>query len=100
MYGKRQEKSPEGQENEQKYVAVAFGELGYPLESLRYQVSKRFLEPNPMGMTLAEILNKGEIEHAETTSSRQTWPPVEGYGHPPISKILTENKSYLKEIHG
>jgi hypothetical protein len=37
---------------------------------------------NPMGMTLAEILNKGEREPVGTISRR-----VEGWGNPSFSKI-------------
>jgi hypothetical protein len=49
-------------------------------------------------MTLAKIPSKGEIEPVETTSSSQAWPPVEGWGNSPISKFLTRNYSYLKEM--
>ena len=44
-YGKRQERSTEGQEIEQKYVAVGDGELEVPLESPRCQGSRRFPGP-------------------------------------------------------
>ena len=46
---------------------------------------------DPRGMTLAKISNKGEIEPVETTSSRFARAPVEGLGHPSISKFLTQN---------
>jgi hypothetical protein len=36
-YGKRQERSPEIQENEQKYLPVGGGGWGGPLESTRHQ---------------------------------------------------------------
>jgi len=52
------------------------------------------------GMTLAKTPNKGEREPVETTSSRQAWPPVEGWGYPPISKFLIQNCSWLKEMQG
>lgn len=48
-----------------------------------------------MEMTLAERPNSGEIEPEGTTSSRQTWPPVESGGHIPILKVLTQNCSCL-----
>jgi hypothetical protein len=38
----------------------------------------------PIGTTLAEIPNSREIEPEETTSSRQTWDPLEGLEHTPI----------------
>jgi hypothetical protein len=55
---------------------------------------------DPMGMRLAQVLKKREIEHIETISRGQAWPPVEGWGHLPISKILIQNCSCLKEIQG
>ena len=39
-------------------------------------------------MTLAEIPNKGEREPVETISRGWAWPLIEGWDHPPISKIL------------
>ena len=72
-YGKRQERSPQNQENEQKYVPVGGEEQGWggqgAVESPRCQGSETF--PGPKGMTLAEITNRREIEPEETTSSRQ-----------------------------
>jgi hypothetical protein len=40
---------------------------GYTLQNQRFQGSKRFLDP--MGMTIAEIPNKREIELVETIFS-------------------------------
>jgi hypothetical protein len=51
---------------------------------------------DPMGMTLAEIPCKREEEPVEVRHN----PPVERWGHLPISKILTQNCSCLKEIQG
>ena len=51
-------------------------------------------------MTLAEIPNRGEMEPEETTFSVETWSPVEGWGHLPISKFLTQNCSCPKEMQG
>jgi hypothetical protein len=51
-------------------------------------------------MTLAEIANRGEIEPVAITSCRKAWPPVEGWHHSPVSKILTQNCSCLKEMQG
>jgi hypothetical protein len=51
-------------------------------------------------MTLAEILNKGEIEPVEIISSGYAQPSSEGWGHPPISKILTQDCSWIKEMQG
>jgi hypothetical protein len=53
-----------------------------------------------MKMTLAKIPNKREIEPVETTSSRLAWPPVEGWGHLPISKILIQKYSCQKKMQG
>ena len=53
---------------------------------------------DPMGMTLAEIPHKGEGKPVETIFRGKPLPLVEGWSHPPISKILTQNCSYLKEI--
>jgi hypothetical protein len=39
-------------------------------------------------MTLAKMLNSGEIETEETTSSRQTGSPVEGWDHQPTFKMF------------
>jgi len=51
-----------------------------------------------MGMTLAEISNKGKTKPVETISSSLTWPPFEECGHAFISKMLTKNCYYLKEM--
>jgi len=55
---------------------------------------------DPTAITLAKIPNKGKIEPVETTSSREAQPSVEGWGHPPISKILTQNCSCPRERQG
>jgi hypothetical protein len=55
---------------------------------------------DPVEMMLAEIPNKGEKEPVETISSEYAWPSVEGWGHPSISKILTQNFSLVKEMQG
>ena len=54
----------------------------------------------PTGLALAGIPNKGEREPALTISRGYAWPPVEEWSHTRISKILTQNCSYLKEIQG
>jgi hypothetical protein len=51
-------------------------------------------------MTLAEISNKGEREPVETIWRGWAWPLLEGWGHPPFSKNLTQNCSCLKEVQG
>ena len=51
---------------------------------------------DPRGMTLAKISNRGDTERIEATSSRQARAPVEGLGHPSISKLLTQNHFCLK----
>jgi hypothetical protein len=43
---------------------------------------------DPMGITLAEITNKGESKLVETISRDYTWPIFEGWGHSPISKKI------------
>jgi hypothetical protein len=43
-----------------------------------------------------ENINSGEIEHEEWKNMVQ----IEGWGHPTISKILTQKWSCLKEIQG
>jgi hypothetical protein len=53
-----------------------------------------------MGMTLEEIPKRREIQPIETTSSGQVQPPVEGWGHPSISKILMQKCSCPKERKG
>jgi len=55
---------------------------------------------DPTGMTLAKVPNKGERDPVETISSGQAWPPIEGWGHPPISKILIQYCSCQKEMLG
>jgi hypothetical protein len=45
-----------------------------------------------------KISNKGEREPVETISSGLAWPLVEGWVYIPISKILTQNGSRLKEM--
>jgi hypothetical protein len=49
-------------------------------------------------MAVAKIHNKEEIRPVETISIGWHGPPVEGWGHPPFSKSLTQNSSCLKEI--
>jgi hypothetical protein len=51
-------------------------------------------------VTLAKISNKGENQPVETTSSRYTQPPIEGWGHSCVSKILSQKCSCPKERHG
>jgi hypothetical protein len=50
-----------------------------------------------MGITLAEISHKGEGEPVETTSKGSPT-QVERWDHPPISKVLNQSCSCLKEI--
>ena len=71
---------------EQRCVAMGNGELG--VVTRKSQMPGKQEPQDPTGMTLAEIIHKGEEE------------PVEGWGHPPISKILTQNRSRLKKIQG
>jgi hypothetical protein len=49
-------------------------------------------------MILDKIPNKGEIKPVETISIKWALFPVEEWGHPPISKNLSQNCSYLKEM--
>jgi hypothetical protein len=51
-------------------------------------------------MTSAKKPKSRETEPEETTFSGQTWLQVEEWGHPLISKLLTQNFSYLKEMQG
>jgi hypothetical protein len=53
---------------------------------------------DPTGMIVAEMPKKGEREPVETMWRGQAWPLVEGWGHTPLSKILTQNCFCLKEI--
>jgi hypothetical protein len=48
---------------------------------------------DPMGMTLAKISNKGERKPVKTIFRGEAQPLVEGWDHPPFSKILTQNCS-------
>ena len=41
-----------------------------------------------------------ELVPVEVHCSTETWTQVEGWGHLPISKILTQNCSCLKETRG
>jgi hypothetical protein len=43
---------------------------------------------------------KGEIQRVETTFIRIAWLLVEGWGHPPISKLLSQKCSCQKESQG
>jgi hypothetical protein len=51
-------------------------------------------------MRLAEMSNKGEGEPVGNISRAQARPPIGGWGHPLISKFLTQKGSCLKEIQG
>jgi hypothetical protein len=53
-----------------------------------------------MGRTLTKIPNKGEGEPEWTISRVWARTLVGGWGHPLISKILTQKGSCLKEIQG
>ena len=55
---------------------------------------------DPTVMTLAEIPNKLGTEPVETIYSAQARTTVEERGHPPISRFLTQNGSFLKEMQG
>jgi hypothetical protein len=52
-----------------------------------------------MGMILAEIPTKRRENLFRPYPEVRHGSPVEGWGHPPISKLLTQNCSCLKEIH-
>ena len=80
----RQERCPEGQENESKYAAVVGGG-GESLESSRDLACEGYKDS--MGMTLAEMSNSGDMEPEQATSTRYIWPPVEA-GPPPIFKMF------------
>jgi hypothetical protein len=49
-------------------------------------------------MRLAKMPNKGEGEHVETISRVKSRIQVGGWDHSLISKFLTQNGFYLKEI--
>lgn len=86
-----------GQEIEQKYVVVRDGELGVATNKVpdsRGNIDSQALT----GITLVEILKAGKIEPVETISSTQAWPPDNRWGQPSISKILTQNCTYVKEM--
>lgn len=75
------DRSSEGQENELKYMAVGIrkqGERQVSPKNLRYE-------------SLPEINGAKMPKSWETTSSsRQTWPLVVAWGHPPSSEFLTQ----------
>lgn len=48
---------------------------------------------------LAEIHNKCKIQLIETVSSRYAWHPIEGWGQPHSSKLLTQKQFCPKEKH-
>lgn len=76
-YGERQERGPEGQENEWKYAAPV-GWDGVAGESIK---SPRDLgwgrSQDSMLITLVKIPNSGVMEHEETTSSIQIGSPLD-----------------------
>jgi hypothetical protein len=51
-------------------------------------------------MTLAEIPTKRRENPWRPYPEVRCGPPVDGWGHPPVSKFLTQNCSCLKEIQG
>ena len=51
-------------------------------------------------MTVSEIPKKGEKTCRDHIQRLGMAPLVEGWDHPPISKILTQNCSCLKEMQG
>jgi hypothetical protein len=55
---------------------------------------------DPMSMTLVETPTKGREKLLRPYPEVRHSPPVEAWGHLPISKILTQNCSCLKEIQG
>jgi hypothetical protein len=100
-YGRRWSRCM-GQEIEQRYVVMGNGKLGVATRRSQMPV-KQELPRTPQGWHWLKYPTKGrenllrpytEVRHAPL-------PPtlVEGWGHPPISKILTQNCSCLKEIH-
>jgi hypothetical protein len=52
-----------------------------------------------MGVTLTVISSSGEMEHEETTSTRQSGPPVDRCPHQPTFKIF-DPEFFLKETQG
>jgi hypothetical protein len=66
-YGKRWGRSIEGQEIEQRCVAMGDGELGGSHQKVP-DARKARDSQDPTGMTLAEIPNKEEKEPVETIS--------------------------------
>jgi hypothetical protein len=46
------------------------------------------------------MLNRVEMEPEETSSSKQTRPPVEGWGHQPIFKIFDPKLNLFKRNSG
>jgi hypothetical protein len=87
----------EGQEIEQRHVAMGNRELRLATRSHRCQESKRL--SGPKTEDIGEITNKGEREPVENIDRRlSTAPQFRDGGHPPNSKIFTQNCSYLKEI--
>jgi hypothetical protein len=55
---------------------------------------------DPMRMTIAETLHKGNENLWRPYLVVRHGPLIERLGHPPISKILIQNCSCLKEIQG
>jgi hypothetical protein len=98
-YGRRWKRCTEGQEIEQRCVAMGDEELGCCKKKVP-DARKRRDSQDSMGMTLPELPHKGKGEPVETRSRGWAWSLIEGWGHPPISKILIQNCSCLKEIQG
>jgi hypothetical protein len=64
------------------------GKRGYLLESTRFQGSKRL--PGPNGDDFSQL----------PPTDTHGPPSVDGWGHPTISKILTQKCSYAKKKQG
>ena len=97
-YGRRWRRCTEGEQIEHRWVAMGDGKLGGSNEKVPDTRNKRTSQ-DFMVMTLAEIPHKGGGEPFKNPEIRHG-PLVEGWDHPPVSKIFTQNFSCLKEILG
>jgi hypothetical protein len=75
------------------FCSIRFSESSF---TLKVKAMDKRGSQDSMGMTLTEIPYSREIEPEKTTSSRQIWSPIEGWGHLPVSKSLAQKCSHLK----
>ena len=82
-YGEETARFIEGQEIEQRYVAMEDGELGGHSNQKVQGKWKPRASQDPTGMTLTEMRKKEERKFIESISRGKAWPTIErGCHHP------------------